>query len=975
MAEYTISKIKLPNRDICNIKDTTYTFENGTNEFKVTPLGGTAQTVTVTPNITNNITGSGTSGYLAKFNGANTITSGPQLGNNTTTFLRNDGTWIAPPYPVIKVAGNTGDISADTLRASLGLSNAMHFLGVTTTNVSTGIPNTTATVSINDSNVTAAAGDVVLYGSQEYVWGNDKWNLLGDESSYKVKQTAKSDPTASTTTSTTFIDTISQDANGVITATKKTLPSYVPISAGVTAVTWDSTNKKITRTINGSAADVLEFAADNNISLTAASDKLTISLADGYGDTKNPYASKTKNYVLASGTTADSTPSFRALVAADIPTLSITDKTSGILPLERGGTGAETAAAARTNLGITPANIGAVNKAGDTMTGPLTFDTNMAIWRNTAKTRRWLIYPNAAGDEFYIATQDLDGQGAASNWRGVFVAHSDGSVAINKPLPITSGGTGQSTEAGMRSTVFNSTDTNGITTYPTEPGLYRVTKSVTGLPSGLSNYYGVLMIYGAGSYYNHVYIDSNLNQYFAYKGSTGAPASWKQVLPTSGGTITGTLTVNSTLTQAAGQLFSAGGSIEMHPSTSAGYGGFIDFHYNNDSSDYTERIIGYNGNITMQSKTDTNMSLVIKSPKSSGQVELRADEEGGNLKLINSDNTIFYETDINGGNYRIYSYNNCANSTGYGYFTWQRQKGTIDIRACDNPDYATAPSTQTNYNILTYRDTAGNQRFNIYSNRTTDGTYRTYITTGNLTNGYNQISIGITTDGTCVYSVSDDAAFRNTIKAVYKAGDTMTGDLTIKQATARTYLHLTSVSDQPVDIRFSNNNAAKWALSSRSSSDSNFFGLFNHMTSAWPIKVSNNDIVTLANPLPIASGGTGATSANTACQAIGATLKITGATKALLYTALAKIAAGTTIPYYTTETGMAQYLSGYSSSHTGRPSGVRIFGTITRSSATTTIFVCTIFAEDGFYRSVISGVSSATATWSYSVRKIATTTA
>ena len=48
----------------------------------------------------------------------------------------------------------------------------------------------------------------------------------------------------------------------------------------------------------------------------------TISLADGYGDTKNPYASKTKNYVLAAPSDANGAPSFRALVAADIPTLA-----------------------------------------------------------------------------------------------------------------------------------------------------------------------------------------------------------------------------------------------------------------------------------------------------------------------------------------------------------------------------------------------------------------------------------------------------------------------------------------------------------------------------------------------------------------------------------------------------------------------------------------------------------------------------
>lgn len=45
----------------------------------------------------------------------------------------------------------------------------------------------------------------------------------------------------------------------------------------------------------------------------------TISLANGYGDTKNPYASKTANYVLASPNGSAGVPSFRSLVAADIP--------------------------------------------------------------------------------------------------------------------------------------------------------------------------------------------------------------------------------------------------------------------------------------------------------------------------------------------------------------------------------------------------------------------------------------------------------------------------------------------------------------------------------------------------------------------------------------------------------------------------------------------------------------------------------
>lgn len=48
----------------------------------------------------------------------------------------------------------------------------------------------------------------------------------------------------------------------------------------------------------------------------------TISLADNYGDTKNPYASKTKKYVLAAPTASNGAPTFRPLVAEDIPALA-----------------------------------------------------------------------------------------------------------------------------------------------------------------------------------------------------------------------------------------------------------------------------------------------------------------------------------------------------------------------------------------------------------------------------------------------------------------------------------------------------------------------------------------------------------------------------------------------------------------------------------------------------------------------------
>lgn len=50
----------------------------------------------------------------------------------------------------------------------------------------------------------------------------------------------------------------------------------------------------------------------------------TISLASGYGDTQNPYGSKTANTVLAAPNGSAGTPSFRALVPADLPDVTVT---------------------------------------------------------------------------------------------------------------------------------------------------------------------------------------------------------------------------------------------------------------------------------------------------------------------------------------------------------------------------------------------------------------------------------------------------------------------------------------------------------------------------------------------------------------------------------------------------------------------------------------------------------------------------
>jgi len=86
----------------------------------------------------------------------------------------------------------------------------------------------------------------------------------------------------------------------------------------------------------------------------------TVSLTSGYGDTLNPYASKTANFVLSAPSGSDGVPTFRALLAADIPTLN--QNTTG--------TAGTVTTAAQGNI----TSVGTLTSL--TITGDLTVDTN-----------------------------------------------------------------------------------------------------------------------------------------------------------------------------------------------------------------------------------------------------------------------------------------------------------------------------------------------------------------------------------------------------------------------------------------------------------------------------------------------------------------------------------------------------------------------------------------------------------------------
>lgn len=186
-------------------------------------------------------------------------------------------------------------------------------------------------------------------------------------------------PTTSSQTNwdTAFTDRLKWDggSTGLVAATGRTSLGATTLGSNLFTIT------------NPSAITFPRFNADNTVSALSAADFRTaigagtgsgtvtsvtgtspvassggatpaISLASGYGDTQNPYASKTANFFLAAPNGTAGVPTFRAIVAADIPTLNqnttgTASNVTGTVAIANGGTGATTAANARTNLGAT----------------------------------------------------------------------------------------------------------------------------------------------------------------------------------------------------------------------------------------------------------------------------------------------------------------------------------------------------------------------------------------------------------------------------------------------------------------------------------------------------------------------------------------------------------------------------------------------------------------------------------------------
>lgn len=161
--------------------NTTYTFKGGTNQFTVTPSNGTAQTVSVTPSIANNVTGSDlTANTIILGNGNSGV---KKSGKTIVTTLGSDDTTV-PTSKAVKAA-----IDA--------LPEPMIFKGTLGTNGTiTSLPTAAASNEGYTYKVITAGTYVPQHGEAKigdvYISNGSSWNLIpsGDEPSGTVTNIA-----------------------------------------------------------------------------------------------------------------------------------------------------------------------------------------------------------------------------------------------------------------------------------------------------------------------------------------------------------------------------------------------------------------------------------------------------------------------------------------------------------------------------------------------------------------------------------------------------------------------------------------------------------------------------------------------------------------------------------------------------------------------------------------------------------------
>ena len=237
---------------------------------------------------------------------------------NTLIYDANQSVWVNA-----NLTASTG-INVTNGNGSITLTNTapdqvVSLTGAGTTSISGTYPN--FTITSNDQyagTVTSVSGNGTVNGISLTGTVTSSGNLTLGGTLSGVNLTSQVTGTLPVTNGgtgqTSYTDgqlLIGNSTGNTLTKSTLTAGTGISITNGAGSITINATNAGAVTSVTGTSPVVSSGGATPNISL-----------ASGYGDTQNPYASKTANFFLAAPNGTAGVPTFRAVVPADIPTLN-----------------------------------------------------------------------------------------------------------------------------------------------------------------------------------------------------------------------------------------------------------------------------------------------------------------------------------------------------------------------------------------------------------------------------------------------------------------------------------------------------------------------------------------------------------------------------------------------------------------------------------------------------------------------------
>jgi len=164
------------------------------------------------------------------------------------------------------------------------------------------------------NSLAAGSWDVHNYAPSNVSWSTNTFDYAGSITSATWNGNAVAYNRGGTGQSSAFVagGIVYGSTTSALAVTSIGTTGQVLTSAGAGTPTWTTPTTGTVTSVTGTAP----------VSVATGTTTPVISLAASYGDTQNPYASKTAKFVLAAPNAADGVPTFRAIVASDIPTLN-----------------------------------------------------------------------------------------------------------------------------------------------------------------------------------------------------------------------------------------------------------------------------------------------------------------------------------------------------------------------------------------------------------------------------------------------------------------------------------------------------------------------------------------------------------------------------------------------------------------------------------------------------------------------------